>query len=202
MAVKFKKISIVYLTSYLIAGVALWLMIESCSVLSAPGTIPRGEVHITAITVGILIFIISELGIYGAAKRKKILLLVFIGLLTLLWVLSFAVFLHMLLSSFRPPGDVHSELSQVLYLAQREQLQDPGALGRMDEVQMAYNCCGIMGYQDWRMQRHTCGVKVGCVFKIYKMEQRALQKDLMVSALLMVLTLVGAASTCVAIADM
>lgn len=119
------------------------------------------------IVVGCLMFVVTFCGCVGALRENKILLQVFMGSLTVIFILElvtgFVAFFFV--------DKTHSKVKEATHNVIMRYRNDPDLQNAIDGIQKGLKCCGGFSYHDWELNEHfncsantvqACGVPFSC----------------------------------------
>ncbi|XP_029180804.2 tetraspanin-33-like [Acropora muricata] len=122
------------------------------------------------IIVGCLMFVITFCGCVGALRENKILLKVFVGTLTIIFILElvtgFVAFFFVDKTQSKVKDATHNVIIRYR--------DDPDLQNAIDKIQQGLKCCGGYSYHDWEHNEHfncsaktvqACGVPFSCCRK-------------------------------------
>lgn len=122
------------------------------------------------IILGCLVFVITFCGCVGALRENKLLLKVFMGTLTALFILElitgFVAFFFV--------DKTQSKVKDATYNVIIRYRDDPDLQNAIDGIQQGLKCCGGYSYHDWELNKHfncsantvqACGVPFSCCRK-------------------------------------
>ncbi|CAH3191916.1 unnamed protein product [Porites evermanni] len=122
---------------------------------------------ILIIIVGCFMFVITFCGCIGALRENKLLLRIFMGSLTIIFILElvtgFVAFFFV--------DKTRSKVKEATYKVIKRYRDDPDLQNAIDGIQKGLKCCGGYSYHDWEHNEHfncsiktvqACGVPFSC----------------------------------------
>lgn len=119
------------------------------------------------IIVGCLMFVITFCGCIGALRENKLLLQIFLGTLTIIFILElitgFVAFFFV--------DKTRSKVREATHNVIIRYRDDPDLQNAIDGIQKGLKCCGGYSYHDWELNEHfncsartvqACGVPFSC----------------------------------------
>ncbi|KAJ8023470.1 Tetraspanin-9 [Holothuria leucospilota] len=124
-------------------GIALHTKEQAFAVLLP--TFPFLNVGNLLIAVGIIVFLVSFLGCFGAMRESRLLLLLFIGFLLLIFILEMAIGGL----GYRYRNEVTDFVTDDLKDGLMQYMNDTSYMEAWDQIQSELMCCGVVHPDDW-----------------------------------------------------
>ncbi|KAM8870163.1 CD82 antigen isoform 2-T2 [Spinachia spinachia] len=131
-----------------VCGIGLWILFDGGSLLNVHASVCADELRIVGaglILIGLVVFAVSIIGIVGATKEIRCLLLVYMGLLIALVLGQLFVALLLLINRDTIEQSLDQTVDRIIFWYGGHNRTDT----LMDRIQRYEGCCGRMGPSDW-----------------------------------------------------
>ncbi|XP_037639591.1 CD82 antigen [Sebastes umbrosus] len=136
-----------------VSGIGLWILFDRGNLLTVLPDRPPDELRVVGaglMLIGVVVLAVSVVGILGADKENRVLLLVYLGFLIVLVLGQLFVTLLLLLNKDKIERGLDQTVDQIIL-----QYRDNNSNDRlMDKIQNYEGCCGRTGPADWLMNSY------------------------------------------------
>ncbi|KAL6109883.1 tspan19 [Pungitius sinensis] len=128
-----------------VCGIGLWILFDGGSLLNVNTSDELRVVGAGLMLIGLVVLAVSIVGIVGAMKEIRVLLLVYMGLLIALVLGQLFVTLLLLINRNTIEQSLDQTVNQIILWYDGHNRTDT----LMDRIQRYESCCGRMGPSDW-----------------------------------------------------
>ncbi|XP_068425389.1 CD82 antigen [Clinocottus analis] len=127
-----------------VLGFGLWVLFDGGSLLTFNASDELRIVGAGLMLIGLVVLGVSLVGIVGAVREIRVLLLVYLGFLLLLVLGQLFVTLLLLLNRDKIKRSLDEAVDQIIF-----HYRGPDSSSLMDRIQTSEGCCGKTGPSDW-----------------------------------------------------
>ncbi|XP_068586052.1 tetraspanin-19 [Cebidichthys violaceus] len=128
-----------------VCGVGLWILFDGGSLLTIHASDELRVVGAGLMLIGLAVLAVSVVGIVGAAKDVRVLLLVYLGFLIVLVLGQLFVTLLLLINRDKIERSLDETVDRIIFVYGGQNSSDT----LMDKIQSYESCCGRTGPSDW-----------------------------------------------------
>ncbi|XP_037310889.2 CD82 antigen isoform X3 [Pungitius pungitius] len=128
-----------------VCGIGLWILFDGGNLLNVDASDELRVVGAGLMLIGLVVLAVSIVGIVGAMKEIRVLLLVYMGLLIALVLGQLFVTLLLLINRDKIEQSLDQTVNQIILWYDGHNRTDT----LMDQIQRYESCCGRMGPSDW-----------------------------------------------------